>query len=230
MNGANNAMHAERPTLSGTASLFCLQSFSLIQSSSNWSGRRLILVVGCEIESLMPRENIQLVRPMLDLADAFRDFSESFGTEDLSEIHGIGSMMCGNDFSEGVKSCREHAEGINLPEGWVPASTWWLVRDNHTIVGTISLRHKLTPFLEAEGGHVGYAVHANERGRGYATHMLSCVMDIASEMGLNRLLIICEKDNPASGRVALKNGGVLEGEGVSSISSKPIVRYWIEVA
>lgn len=83
--------------------------------------------------------------------------------------------------------------------------------------------------MEEKGGHIGYSVHANERGRGYATHMLSCVVDKAKEMGLNRLLVICEKDNLASIKVAQKNGGIKGGEIVSSIINKPIVQYWIEI-
>jgi predicted acetyltransferase len=177
----------------------------------------------------MSKENLQLVSPTLELSDGFHSFCRNLRTKDLSKIHGIGSMMCGNDFSDGVIYCNEHVKGLNLPEGWVPASTWWLVRNNQVVIGTISLRHKLTPFLEAEGGHIVYKVHANERGRGYATYMLACIVDKAKEMELNRLLVICEKDKKASIKVAQKNGGIKGSEIISSIINKPIVHYWIEI-
>ncbi len=111
----------------------------------------------------MSQKNLKLVSPALEFSDEFNSFCRNLRTKGLSEIHGIGSMMCGDDFSDDVDNCDEHAKGINLPEGWVPASTWWLVRNNQVVIGTISLRHKLTPFLEEEGGHIGYSVHANER-------------------------------------------------------------------
>ena len=36
--------------------------------------------------------------------------------------------------------------GTNLPEGYVSSTTFWIV-DGDDYVGTINLRHRLTPFL-----------------------------------------------------------------------------------
>jgi len=47
--------------------------------------------------------------------------------------------------------CEDHRMGRNLPDGYVPDSTFWLV-DGDEYVGTGSIRHQLTPRWERFGG------------------------------------------------------------------------------
>ena len=44
------------------------------------------------------------------------------------------------------------------PAGWVPGCYLWIVEDGEEVLGRISLRHELTPWLLEVGGHIGYAV------------------------------------------------------------------------
>src|SRR6476620_12414257 len=67
----------------------------------------------------------------------------------------------------------------SLPEGRVPSSNRWIVRDGR-VVGTIAIRHALTPSLLAEGGHIGYAVGPRDRGRGVASAALALALDLAA--------------------------------------------------
>lgn len=173
---------------------------------------------------------MKLINPNLELEDAFYDFCKSFEADDATKIHGAGGMAQFEGFREGVACCHDQAQGKNLPEGWVPSNTWWLVDNDQVILGTVSFRHELNPFLEAEGGHVGYSIRPTERGKGYATRILARVIEIAAEMGVRRLCVVCEKSNRASERVIQKNGGVLDAELVSSITGNPIKRYWIDTA
>src|SRR6478735_3127738 len=52
-----------------------------------------------------------------------------------------------------------------LPRGRVPSSNRWIVREGR-VVGTIAVRHALTPSLVVEGGHIGYAVSPAVRRQG----------------------------------------------------------------
>lgn len=123
-----------------------------------------------------------------------------------------------------------HARGEGLPPGWVPAKTFWLVRDAVSILGTINLRTRLTPELLAQGGHIGYSVRPSERGRGYATHMLLECLNVARADGLRRLLVTCDRSNVRSIRVIEKAGGVLENEVASKIEGRDWTRrYWIQL-
>ena len=59
--------------------------------------------------------------------------------------------------------------------------------------------------------------------------MVKLVLEKAKELGLERVLITCDKDNMASARVIQKNGGKLESESISKQTGKLKQRYWIEL-
>ena len=61
--------------------------------------------------------------------------------------------------------------GTPRPTGWVTGTYLWMPVDD-TVVGRISLRHTLTPWLLQVGGHIGYAVRPSARRQGHATAAL----------------------------------------------------------
>ena len=175
----------------------------------------------------MKPESLRLVQPRSDLREAFISFLAEFANNE--DIPGLGGLNSG-DFDGAVRNARDFAEGINLPAGWVPAHTFWLMRNETDIVGVMQIRHSLTPFLESEGGHIGYSVRPSERGKGYATRMLSMALNEARRLGLRRVLLTCDARNISSARVIQKNGGRLENEIPSRIPGRELTqRYWIEL-
>jgi predicted acetyltransferase len=100
------------------------------------------------------------------------------------------------------------------PAGWVTGTYLWMVDDepgqSPQVVGRISLRHSLTPWLLEVGGHIGYAVRPSARGRGHATRALALMLPVAAERGLTEVLVTCDDTNVASRAVIERNGGVLE--------------------
>jgi len=119
--------------------------------------------------------------------------------------------------------------GIDLQEGYVPASVFWLVGDGE-FIGTGSIRHALTPALEKFGGHIGYAVRPSKQNRGYGTRQLEFLLKEASKLGIGRALVTCDDDNVGSYRVMEKNGGIYQDTVESIINGTPrcIRRYWID--
>ncbi|MHB8934154.1 MAG: GNAT family N-acetyltransferase, partial [Bellilinea sp.] len=91
------------------------------------------------------------------------------------------------------------------------------------------LRHRLTPLLEEEGGHIGYDIRPSERGKGYATLLLALTLEKARESGMAGVLVTCDEDNIASARVIEKNKGQLLNTVVSQTSGKQVRRYWIDL-
>ena len=175
----------------------------------------------------MKTERLQLFPPTIALREEFVAFRAEFSPNE--EIPGLASMKTG-DFDADVRNAVNHSKGIGLADGWVPAHTFWLVRNEKTIIGVLQLRHSLTPFLEAEGGHIGYSVRLSERGKGYATSMLGMALDEARRLGMKRVLITCDQRNVASARVIQRNGGQLENEVPSRQPDREITqRYWIEL-
>ena len=102
----------------------------------------------------------------------------------------------------------EHEE-TPRPAAWVTGTYLWMVEDDE-VVGRISLRHELTPFLLEVGGHIGYAVRPSARRRGHASSAVAQMLPLCAERGIDRVLITCDTDNHGSARVIENNGGVLE--------------------
>ncbi|MPM89903.1 hypothetical protein SDC9_137018 [bioreactor metagenome] len=102
-----------------------------------------------------------------------------------------------------------------------------MVEDNKRILGAINIRHYLNDYLLNYGGHIGYGIRPSERKKGYASLMLSLALSVAKELGINKALITCDKDNLGSARTIMKNGGVLENEVAEG--ERITQRYWIEL-
>ena len=118
-------------------------------------------------------------------------------------------------------------DGTAVPAGLVP-STFLLAEDGGALVGRLSVRFALNDFLEAEGGHVGYAVLPAFRRQGHATELMRRAVTIAREGGVQRILVFCDDDNLASATVIERAGGVLESVVSRPDGGPPLRRYSID--
>jgi predicted acetyltransferase len=91
----------------------------------------------------------------------------------------------------------------------VPVTELWFV-DGTDYLGTVIIRHRLTPALEREGGHIGYHIVPGHRRRGHATQMLAQAKAVCRRLGLPEILVTCPEDNIGSRRVIEANGGTLD--------------------
>ncbi len=114
-----------------------------------------------------------------------------------------------------------------LPSGFVPAHVFFLVDENETILGNISIRTALNDYLKNYGGHIGYVVSPNHRGKKLGTLMLELALLEAKLLGMNRALLTCDKSNIASVKTILSNGGMLDSE--DFVDGEAIQRYWISI-
>lgn len=109
----------------------------------------------------------------------------------------------------------------------VNSSTFWLVNYQKNVIGIVNIRHQLNDGLRYRGGHIGYGIRPSERMKGYATEILKLALSKAKELGIERALVTCDKDNIGSAKTIQKNGGILDSEEV--VNGIEIQRYWIEV-
>lgn len=110
--------------------------------------------------------------------------------------------------------------------GWVPDTTLFcLDKDRNIFVGAVNIRHYLNNELIKTGGHIGDGVRPSERGKGYATAMIALALDECKKLGINKVLMCCDRDNIASVKSIVRNGGVLENE--VEEDGQFVQRYWI---
>jgi len=172
-------------------------------------------------------EPIQLIEPTEAMREAYMDFLSDFSAAGEKDIDGSGAPA-GKDFGAFIRRLRNHSRGADLPNGWVPATMYWLVRGRR-ILGACNLRHALTEALRDFGGHVGYSVRPGERNKGYGTLMFKLVLEKAWALGIARVLVTCDRNNVPSIRVIEKNGGVLDSESHSERAGRVTRRYWIDL-
>ena len=118
--------------------------------------------------------------------------------------------------------------GFEIAPDRVP-STFLLAEVDGDIVGRVSIRHELNAYLASVGGHIGYAVRPAHRRRGYARSILRQSLELASGVGLHRVLITCDDDNVASVRLIESFGATLENVLGAGSGSSPTRRYWIDL-
>jgi predicted acetyltransferase len=105
----------------------------------------------------------------------------------------------------------------------VPVTTLWYT-DDATYLGTVIVRHQLTPPLTRHGGHIGYHVAPRHRRQGHATAMLAAALAYCrGTLGLARVLVTCAEPNTASRRVIEGNGGILE----NTLDGE--CRFWVDL-
>lgn len=111
--------------------------------------------------------------------------------------------------------------------GWVPDSVFFLLdEDRDRLIGAVNIRHHLNDDLLFTGGHIGDGVRPTERRKGYATEMVRLALIECKKLGIDRVLMTCDKANIASAKTIVRNGGVLENEVVNE-EGKTEQRYWI---
>lgn len=111
---------------------------------------------------------------------------------------------------------------------WVPHSTYWLIDVEKNIVGAVNIRHRLNKKLFYRGGHIGYGICPSQRRKGYATALLSLALEKTKMLGIDRVLVVCDKGNLGSEKTILKNGGIFESEYIEA-DGNVVKRYWINL-
>ena len=102
-----------------------------------------------------------------------------------------------------------------------------LDEERDIFVGAINIRHYLNERLLLLGGHIGDGVRPSERRKGYATEIIRLGLEECRKLGIDRVLMICNKNNIGSMKSILNNGGVLENE--IEVDGEIECRFWIDL-
>jgi predicted acetyltransferase len=173
-----------------------------------------------------------LSAPSLHVHESFLEGMDGFIAEGRGEpgddsalardIEEFSSVWRSRDgFARFIASLHEQGDtGVPPPKNWVHSSTCWWV-DGSTYLGSIRIRHTLTPYLFEVGGHIGYDIAPAHRMKGHGTAMLRAALPIAARLGVDKALVTCDTDNVGSRRIIESCGGVFEDERHGKL------RYWV---
>ena len=166
----------------------------------------------------------RLVLPNERFAESYRAFLRELDGEKIS----FSLSYPADDFSAMVLKLRSLAEGQGLPAGWVPISVFWQVLGDE-VVGVANVRHSLSDELRVFGGHIGYTIRPSRRRQGLGTSLLGLALREAPQLGIQNVLVTCGKDNIASAKIIVSNGGEFDSESYVDSQKAIIQRYWVTV-
>ncbi|MDX1706648.1 GNAT family N-acetyltransferase [Pseudidiomarina sp.] len=129
------------------------------------------------------------------------------------------------DFPAMLGRIEDFRMGRNIPEGFVPSSTYWLVEDNE-IIGCTNIRHHLNEKIKHCGGHIGLGIRPSYLGKGLGNELLRMSIDQARKFGIESIHIHCHTNNAASVAMIESCGGKLDS--VIDVGDERVSRYLIE--
>jgi len=162
-----------------------------------------------------------LVLPDTGLRESFLEMAREFEAEGDRRY-----ALALSDFDAYLAQSRRWAAGTGLTPDRVPMDEWWLI-DGRRVLGGTRLRHRLTPGLEHDGGHIGYDIRPSERRRGNGHRILDLALVKATALNLDRVLLTCETTNAGSARIIEAAGGRPIADSVSPLTGREMSRFWI---
>ena len=118
--------------------------------------------------------------------------------------------------------------GVEVPKGWVPA-TFLVAEVDGQVIGRVSIRHHLNPYLADVAGHIGVGVRPGFRRLGYATAILRESLSVAAATGLAHVLVTCDANNVGAINAIEDCGGVLENVAAARGSARKC-RFWVNAS
>jgi predicted acetyltransferase len=166
---------------------------------------------------------IELALPSLAYESSYRAYVRELGLETrypfpLDYDHG--------DFPALLRRLANLANGTDVPEGFVPSSTFWLV-DGSELIGVSNLRHYLNDRIREHGGHIGLGIRPSYRGKGFGKVLLARTIVEARARGIGDIHIHCLRGHTASTRLILGSGGILSSEIALEASSEVVQRFHV---
>ena len=122
----------------------------------------------------------------------------------------------------------ENLESDTPKNGWVANSVFFLYSESRDkLIGAVDIRHELNKHLLQYGGHIGDGIRPSERGLGFGKLILELALEKCIKLGINNVLVCCNKNNIRSKRAIISNGGILENTVIDE-DGEFIERYWID--
>lgn len=168
---------------------------------------------------------LKLVLPSYEYEISFNEYiKEVINNNEQDELGNV--YREDETFNQMLQRVHKRRYGIDIPSMDVPSTIYFII-NNDEVVGTIDLRSYLNKSYFFKFGHIAYIIKPSCRKKGFATEALKQAIDIYKKSNIDKILIVCYKDNTASSKVIEKNGGILERE--YQKDNHIIQRWWISL-
>jgi len=172
-------------------------------------------------------KQLYITRPSMEYESEYLSFYQEWKDSGEDMVPWVISKDPSN-FQGMIRFLFDSEKGENLPENWVPDSTYWLINENRKVIGAVNIRHRLNDKLVNSGGHIGYGIRPSERRKGYATKLLSLSLEKAKELGIQKVLVVCDEGNKGSEKTIMTNSGVRDMDFIEE-DGNIVKRFWIEL-
>ncbi len=173
--------------------------------------------------------NLKLIKPTAEHKEALIEMLDEWRIDqELNDTDRSPSAIFKND-PQDFEYYLDNLERKAASETRVPNSVFLLIdEERNRLLGAVSIRHYLNESMLQPCGHIGDGIRPSERRKGYATEMLRLSLIECKKLGIDRVLLICDKANIGSAKAIIRNGGVLENEIVNERGAI-MQRYWIDL-
>lgn len=176
----------------------------------------------------MNKSGLELIFPTKEYKKEIEKYLQEFLDNGENEIAGDGGLDRIRDFDKWLEKVQKDLSVDTIDKDRIPATLYLTIRkSDKKIVGNLQIRHFLNEKLLNYGGHIGDSVRPSERRKGYATEQIRLALEKCKELGIDNVLMDCDKTNIGSAKSIQKNGGILENE--IYFGNKLVQRYWISL-
>ena len=176
----------------------------------------------------MNKDELELIMPTKEYKKEVEEYLQEFLDNGENEIAGDGGLDRIKDFDKWLEKVQNDLSIDTIDKDRIPATLYLTIRkSDNKIVGNLQIRHFLNERLLNYGGHIGDSVRPSERKKGYATEQIRLALEKCKELGINNVLMDCDKSNIGSAKSIKKNGGILENE--IYVGNELVQRYWISL-
>ena len=160
----------------------------------------------------MTMHNIELKQLSLDMGKTEYDMLQEIPEVENGFTNPAYNLSY-DEYKEWLRITDNNSIGIDLPEGWIPYTTYVLYVDGIP-VGYGRVRHSSSEYLEkvVGAGNLGYGIAKEYRRRGYGSILFKELLKKCKEIGYKEIKLFPMKSNEPTVKIMLKKGGQIIGD------------------